>query len=128
MDCSLPRLLCSWDFPGKSTGVGCHFLLQRIFMAQGSNPGLLHCRQMLYHLSHLGSPRNGHMTQFWPKRCEGRSLGTSRKTCLLPSKGRVFLLPLGVSVYIYHTCNQHGPLTSSLRMKLTHREGQKPGK
>ena len=41
------RLLCPWDFPGKSTGVGCHFLLQGIFPTQGSNLGLLHCRQIL---------------------------------------------------------------------------------
>ena len=34
--------LCPWDFPGKSTGVGCHFLLHGIFLTQGSNPGLLH--------------------------------------------------------------------------------------
>ena len=34
----------------------CHFLLQGIFPTQGSNPGLPHCRQMLYHLSHQGSP------------------------------------------------------------------------
>ena len=40
-------LLCPWDFPGKSTGVGCHFLLQGIFLTQASNPGLLHCRQTL---------------------------------------------------------------------------------
>ena len=46
------RLLCPWDSPGKNTGVGCHFLLQGIFPTQGSNPGLLHCRQMLYPLSH----------------------------------------------------------------------------
>ena len=38
------RLLCPWDFPGKNTGVGCHFLHQRIFPTQGSNPHLLHCR------------------------------------------------------------------------------------
>ena len=50
------RLLCPWDSPGKNTGVGCHFLLQGIFWAQGSNPGLLHCRQTLYPLSHQGSP------------------------------------------------------------------------
>ena len=50
------RLPCPWDFPGKSTGVGCHFLLQRIFPTQGSNPGLHHCRQTLYHLNHEGSP------------------------------------------------------------------------
>ena len=49
------RLLCPWDFLGKNTGVGCHFLLQGIFLTQGSNPGLLHCRQTLYHLSHQGS-------------------------------------------------------------------------
>ena len=39
------RLLCPWDFPSKSTGVGCHFLLQELFPTQGSNPGLLYCRQ-----------------------------------------------------------------------------------
>ena len=49
------RLLHPWDFPGKSTGVGCHFLLQGIFPTQGSNPGLPHCRQTLYCLSHQGS-------------------------------------------------------------------------
>ena len=36
--------------------MGCHFLLQRIFPTQGSNPGLPHCRQTLYRLSHQGSP------------------------------------------------------------------------
>ena len=49
-------LLCPWDFPGKNTEVGCHSLLQRIFLTQGLTPGLLHCRQILYHLSHQGSP------------------------------------------------------------------------
>ena len=41
------RILHPWDFPGKSTGVGCHFLLQRIFPTSGLNPGLPHCRQTL---------------------------------------------------------------------------------
>ena len=44
------------DSPGKNTGVGCHALLQGIFPNQGSNPGLPHCRQILYPLSHQGSP------------------------------------------------------------------------
>ena len=39
----------------KNTGVGCLSLLQGIFPTQGSNPGLLHCRQILYRLSHQGS-------------------------------------------------------------------------
>ena len=50
------RLLCLWNFPGKDTGVGCHFLLQGIFPTQGSNPGLPHRRQILYYLSNEGSP------------------------------------------------------------------------
>jgi len=41
----------------KNTGVGSHSLLQEIFPTQGSNPGFLHCRKILYHLSHQGSLR-----------------------------------------------------------------------
>ena len=50
------RILSPWDFPGKSTGMGCNFLLQGIFLTQGLNPLLLclHCRQILYLLSHWG--------------------------------------------------------------------------
>ena len=56
-DCSLGvRLLCPWDSSGKNTGVGCHFFLQEIFQSKGSNPCLLYCRQILYLLSHRGSP------------------------------------------------------------------------
>ena len=50
------RLLCPWDSPGKNTGMGCHALLQGIFPAQRSNLGVLHGRQILYHLSHKESP------------------------------------------------------------------------
>ena len=49
-------LLCPWDSPGKNTRVGCLFLLQGIYLTQGSNPGHLHCRQIIYCLSHQGSP------------------------------------------------------------------------
>ena len=52
----LYRPLCPWDSPGKNTGVGSHSLLQGIFPTRGLNPGLLYCRQILYHLSHQGSP------------------------------------------------------------------------
>ena len=54
------RCLCPQDSPGKNTGVGCHSLLWGTFPTQGSNPDLLcllHCRQILYPLSHLGSPK-----------------------------------------------------------------------
>ena len=58
------RLLRPWDFPGKSTRVGCHCLLQGIFPTQGSNPGLLHCRQTLYCLSHQGG-HQGNRPSYW---------------------------------------------------------------
>ena len=51
MDRSPLGSLCPRDFPGKNTGVSSHFLLQEIFLTQGSNPGLLHCRHTVYHLS-----------------------------------------------------------------------------
>ena len=58
MDCSPPgsSVLHTGDFPSKNTRVGCHFILQGIFLTQGSNRGLLHCRQILYQLSHQESP------------------------------------------------------------------------
>ena len=64
-------LLCPWDFPGKNTGVGCHFLLQGLLPSQGSNPRvlcLLHCRQILYHWaipSALVSFANGPCSLNW---------------------------------------------------------------
>ena len=57
------RLLPPWDSPGKSTGVDCHLLLQRIFPTQGSNQHLLRLtyigRQVLYHQHHVGPSSQG---------------------------------------------------------------------
>ena len=50
------NLLCLWNLPGKNTGVGSHSLLQGISPTQGSNLSILYCRQILYRLSHQGSP------------------------------------------------------------------------
>ena len=74
---SCPTLLTPWttskptsllsprDFPDKSTGVGCHFLLQGIFPTQGSKPGLPHCGQILSPLTHyVYLPTKG-ISQFW---------------------------------------------------------------
>ena len=63
------RLFSPWDFPGKDNGVGCHFLLQGIFPAQGLNLGLLHCRQILYALTYEGSPtvdKLSYLPSFFP--------------------------------------------------------------
>ena len=51
----LTRFLCPWNSPSKNTGVGCHSPFQGIFLTQESNPGLSHCGQILYCLSHQGS-------------------------------------------------------------------------
>ena len=50
-------LYSPWNFLGQNTGVGSRSLLQGILPTQGSNPGLPHCRGILYQLSHKGSPR-----------------------------------------------------------------------
>ena len=62
------RFLHPWNFPGKITGVGCHFLLQGIFPTQRSNPGLLHCKQLLLPSEPLGK---------LPKLETGQKLGNS---------------------------------------------------
>ena len=56
MDRSLPGSSVCGDSPGKNTGVGCNALLPGIFLTQGLNLGLPHCRWILYQLSHQGSP------------------------------------------------------------------------
>ena len=50
-------LYSPWNSPGQNIGVGSLFLLQEIFQSQGSNPGLLYCKQILHQLSHKESPR-----------------------------------------------------------------------
>ena len=73
------RLLCPWDFPGKNTGVGCHFLLQGIFPAQGSIPHSLHLLHQQVDSLPLGHPRsprvaiwlsNSHSHWYTPQRFE----------------------------------------------------------
>ena len=62
MDCRLPGSSIHGDSPGKNTGVGCHALLQGIFLTQGSNLGLLQCKQILYQQGHQGSPRDAELS------------------------------------------------------------------
>ena len=52
LDCSTPGSSDHGDSPSKHTGVGCQALLLGFFPSQGSNPGLLHSRRILYHLRH----------------------------------------------------------------------------
>ena len=77
-------LLYPWNFPGKNTGVGSHFLLQGSFPTQGLIPGLQHWRKILHHLRH-----------------QGYALAECVYYCGLPwclRWWRIFLLP-------FHICN-----------------------
>ena len=68
--CSLPGSSVHGISPGKNTGVGCHAFLWVIFPAQELNPGLLHCQQILHHLSHRWSHLSGHSSDIprqWPQ-------------------------------------------------------------
>ena len=56
MDCTPPDSSVHGDSSGKNTGVGCHALLQGIFLTQEWNLGLLNCRQILHRVSQQGSP------------------------------------------------------------------------
>ena len=80
-------LYSPWNSPGQNTGVGSLSLLQEIFPTQGSNPGLPHCRQILYQLSHKGSPR----TLEWVA-CpfSSRSSGPRNQTGVFCIAGRFF--------------------------------------
>ena len=66
-------LLCPWDFPGKTTGVGCHFLLPRLFLTQKSSPGLLHWQVDFLPLSHQG----------FPPMCNHRNLSLFQKNWIM---------------------------------------------
>ena len=58
MDCNPSGSCVHGILQARITWVDSHSLLQRIFPTQGSNPGLLHCRRILYHLGHQGKPGN----------------------------------------------------------------------
>ena len=73
-------LYSPWDSPGHNTGVGSHSLLQGIFPNQGSNPGLLHCRWILYQLSHFISDKNP--TQIGLRLRKNKSLAHTTFKCV----------------------------------------------
>ena len=81
MDCSLPDFSIHGNFPGKNTGVGCHFL-QGLFPTQGSNlgpPRLLHRQADSLPLCHLGSPLYVHYTTKKTKNLENKMNSITNK-------------------------------------------------
>ena len=74
LNCNLPGSFVRGIFQASNTGVGCHFLFQRIFLTQGSNLHFLYCKQCLYVMNHWGSPVN-HI-------CMGLFLNYSASLCV----------------------------------------------
>ena len=87
------RLLCAWNSVGKNTGMGSYSFLQGIFPTQGSNSGLLHCKQVLYHLSQQGSPYD-HII-FWSQSCHLLTQVTLTKFTSLAS---VLIFKIGTAI------------------------------
>ena len=78
-----PHVLYSpWNSPGQSTGVGSLSFLQGIFPTQGSNPGLLHCRRILYQLNNEGSPRILEWVAYPFSRGSPQSKNRTRVSCI----------------------------------------------
>ena len=73
---------CPWNSPGQNTGVGSLSLLQGIFPTQGSNPGLPHCRQILYQLSYKGSPRTLEWVAYPFSRGSSQPRNWTRVSCI----------------------------------------------
>ena len=113
----------SRNLPGKNAGVGRHFLLQGIFPTQRSNPGLLHCRQNLYHLSHQGSP----VSQIWSwgRDCPAQGHQDPGR-CWVSFEGRVQIvrgplysaLCLSPCMYVQCTLRRHGLQEGGLKIMI----------
>ena len=80
-------LYSPWNSPGQNTGMGSLSLLQGIIPTQGSNPGLPHCRQVLYQLHHHRSPRNLEWVAYLFSRRSSQSRNPTGVSC---NAGRFF--------------------------------------
>ena len=127
MDCSQPGSSVHGIFPGKNTGVGCNFLIQGLLLIQGSNLGLPHCRQTLYHLNHQGISFLLKVVPFWNntqsngQRNETSALAIWRTICRLLPTAEVMRKGLSClfcgSIYGIYLSNQYGLLYPKKPMK-----------
>ena len=94
------RLLCPWGFSRQEYWRGLHALLQGIFPPQGGNPGLLHCRRILYHLRHQGSPIRIHISSlFWISFHLGHHRALYRNSLVPVLYVAVYIVSIPVSLF-----------------------------
>ena len=98
-----PHVLYSpWNSPGQNTGVGSLSLLQGIFLTQGSNPGLPHCRWIPYQLSYQGSPLFFHL--------KAGQAQVSKACGVQPSRNTLLIVLMLIQTYICDTIAQNHSL------------------
>ena len=102
--------------PGQNTGVGSLSLLQGIFPTQGSNPGLPHCRWILYQLSHKGSPRILEWVAYPFSSGSSQPRNQTRVSCIAGIIIALFFCNEGISKE-YHITQQY--ISFSLLLKLS---------
>ena len=119
-------LYSPWNSLGQNTGVGSLSLLQGIFPTQGLNPGILHCRQIFYQLSHKGSPRILEWVAYPFFRGSSQPRNQTRVSCIA---GRFFtnwamrLEPkkigyLTILQLLVYACQEHACTTHSIWLWL----------
>ena len=115
MDCSLPSNSVHGDSPGKNTRVGCHAVLQGIFLIQRSNPGFPHCGQILYLLGHctIARKKKTLLSNLMEDRCSekctpNRTILFISETCFQDKCDAIFFLLLGTAAPPANTWNHRG--------------------
>ena len=121
---SCPTLCDTMDYRGQNTGVGSLSLLQGIFPTQGSNPGLLYCRWILYQLSHQASPRLLEWVAYPFSSRSSQARNRTGVSCILPYKVKIRkrkILPKGkkkkvLNAYLNKQANGEKRRVASLRL------------
>ena len=120
----LSRFLCPWDFSGKNTGVGCHFILQGIFLTQGPNPCLLHWQADSLPLSHQRSPLSSTSFNKCIMACVLHFSIIQNFTILKKKKKIHWTLPIQLSPDCHQTPDNHLPvyhLCSFTFLRMSHK-------
>ena len=115
------RCFCPWNSSGKNTGVGSHSLLQRIYPTQGSKPGLLCWRQILYNLSHsvqfslsvMSNSLQTHGQQHARPPCPSPTPGVYPNSC--PLSQRCYPI-ISSSIIPFSSCLQSFPISEYFHM------------
>ena len=113
MDCSPPGFSVHGDSPEKNIRVGSHVLLQGIIPTQGSNPGLLHYRQILYHLSHQESPRILEWGAYPFSRGSSRPRNQTRVSCIAGGFSTSWATRKPIKILVSHKKNKILPFAAT---------------